>query len=520
MSNTRGHALPRAGALPPPAAHHRSERPSPAAHYRSERPSPAAHYRSERVPADAFRSRDSPHDLDARALQKLREEAATKIQAAARGQLDRMKVKAKRRTFFTLENNHPNFRRVNTRANLGMGHAADCLELAADYEDTKIQSDRKIRLLDDSRSATHLSVMHKWAAWSRTQRIFTNPSVFLNLGIMGAVASLTRSGELTPAYGDAALTGASLLLNFLIVFYFGYGYARLQDQYESAMKLRGCIFDVCFLSRGIFKDDATVMRLWRYMNLFHTLGYTGLTPVYDETNFYGPFCREWELLPDDCPEEAARLEEIGVTTGIAAWHEVIQWCIQLIDDEFEQGRITPSKQRFMQGHILEARAAMGHLFHAHFQVLPITYLHVVATTVYAYLALASAVKGTLFTPDSDRLFGLIVPACTTVLLNFTTIGLLQLGTAFSNPVGTEDSDLAAYHFMTDAAKESKRICESTRLKKAPRRDPQVAARLRAQSAEAKADSPKAPSPGHAATSGLSNRVRMPAARYGDQAVKA
>ena len=74
------------------------------------------------------------------------------------------------------------------------------------------------------------------------------------------------------------------------------------------MKLRGCIFDVCMLSRSIFKDDVTVMRVWRYMNLFHVLGYTGLTPVYDEQNFYGPFSLEWNLLPADCPEEAARLE--------------------------------------------------------------------------------------------------------------------------------------------------------------------------------------------------------------------
>eukprot|EP00966_Prymnesium_polylepis_P163954 3790904-Prymnesium_polylepis.1 len=100
---------------------------------------------------------------------------------------------------------------------------------------------------------------------------------------------------------------------------------------------------------------------------------------------------------------------------------------------------------------------MSQLFDAHFQVLPITYVHLVACMVYGYLALAAATKGAVFTPEADYIFGLMVPGVTILLLNVTTIGLLHLGTSFANPVGGEDYDLAAYSFMADAARASRRI---------------------------------------------------------------
>eukprot|EP00966_Prymnesium_polylepis_P306776 7089233-Prymnesium_polylepis.1 len=170
--------------------------------------------------------------------------------------------------------------RANTRklSFVQVGIATDSSFVAATYSDTKIMADRKIQLLDDSRQATHINVMLNTKAWRRALRIAANPFTFLNAVIYATCAAISRTGTMNFVRPEDALLGANLLIAFLIAFYFGYGYSRFSHQFELAMNIQCRLLETVMAASACFQSEQALMRLWRYMNLVHVLGYNGLTP--------------------------------------------------------------------------------------------------------------------------------------------------------------------------------------------------------------------------------------------------
>ena len=168
------------------------------------------------------------------------------------------------------------------------------------------------------------------------------------------------------------------------------------------------------------------------------------------------------------PEEVARLNDVDVDSGGTAYREVALWALRTVREAYERAEITASELEQLEQTLMRFRAGMGTMYDNYRLVLPINYLHLVSVMVYLYLALSAAAKAALFTPDADIAFGLVAPATTAFLLNFTTLGLLAIGSDFSNPMGTDDLDLAVVKFVSEMVISTKKVAGApARLKEPP-----------------------------------------------------
>ena len=99
-------------------------------------------------------------------------------------------------------------------------------------------------------------------------RILRSPLVYVVVFAYIAAAALARTGSWTYAHDGHALSGAGLLISFMIVFYVGYCYSRYMDMFNDLELVMRCILNICVVARTSFKDMAA---------LYDPVSYTHLT---------------------------------------------------------------------------------------------------------------------------------------------------------------------------------------------------------------------------------------------------
>jgi hypothetical protein len=75
------------------------------------------------------------------------------------------------------------------------------------------------------------------------------------------------------------------------------------------------------------------------------------------------------------------------------------------------------------------------------------YVHLVSVLIAIFLSVFSVEKGLLFAPDADYTYGLILPALSWTIMNFSCIGLMECGITLANPFGSEHEDFAVPTFL-------------------------------------------------------------------------
>lgn len=85
--------------------------------------------------------------------------------------------------------------------------------------------------------------------------------------------------------------------------------------------------------------------------------------------------------------------------------------------------------------------------HAHVQVMPFVYTHLVATCCVSYLILNAIVKGMQFEPDTSLTFGFFLPLCSVLVIMTAILGLLEVGDTIMDPFGQDPEDFAVLHFV-------------------------------------------------------------------------
>ena len=188
-------------------------------------------------------------------------------------------------------------------------------------------------------------------------RILRSPLVYVVVFAYIAAAALARTGSWTYEYDGHALSGAGLLISFMIVFYVGYCYNRHFQQYEVCTAAQGAVVSCCMLARANLPREEDRRLLWSLLNLepatcsehrfferhgllagtqarrtpeerlsrpgpcgsgallplacasvahvapcniqAHAAGYCGLTPTYNTTNLFDGFCERARLFPAD-----------------------------------------------------------------------------------------------------------------------------------------------------------------------------------------------------------------------------
>jgi hypothetical protein len=230
------------------------------------------------------------------------------------------------------------------------------------------------------------------------------------------------------------------------------------------MSCEGRIFDTLSMARANMRAPSTgllnhaeLQRLWRYLTLAHVAGYCGLTPTYTKMNLFREFCAMHALLPNE--HERRRLELIDVESGGRAYREVIVWALEVIACARERGELSEFTFGAMQEQILRLRAALATLYDFQFQVMPFSYMHLISTAVTWHLLSFATFQGQKFRPGVSVLESFLYPLFALIVLTFTLVGLIEVGSRIQNPFGADLEDFAVFHFVNFTAKASHQIVE-------------------------------------------------------------
>ena len=98
-------------------------------------------------------------------------------------------------------------------------------------------------------------------------RILRSPLVYVVVSAYIAAAALARTGSWSFDYDANALSGAGLLISFMIVFYVGYCYNRHFQQYDVCTAAQGAVVSCCMLARANLPREEDRRLLWSCLNL-------------------------------------------------------------------------------------------------------------------------------------------------------------------------------------------------------------------------------------------------------------
>ena len=342
------------------------------------------------------------------------------------------------------------------------------------FQDTVDFDVERRRLLDIGRSTSPIDSVFTFSAIGYTiiPRIITQPLTIITFTLYGVIAYLVRSGkwaEWEPSIGEdyenvdnSVFSGATILVPFMICFYVGYCYKRFYELYFACMTCEGEIFDCCQLAKSYLADPEDVVMLWRYLNLIHVAGYTGLGSTYNKDNLFNDFCDIYDLIPD--PTERRIIERLNVEQGGRVYRLVIVWLLHHVATSKVMVNPDDSGQNFFVNganyHILTLRKAIKKLYDYQFQVLPYVYTHMIGTATTMFLIAHAIEKAFYFTPKAPISYGFVFPLFGLVFIVFSCVGLIDIGSTLCNPFGGDAEDFAVFHFLNFTATSSRHMIDT------------------------------------------------------------
>jgi len=282
--------------------------------------------------------------------------------------------------------------------------------------------------------------------------------VWLVVGVYVSCAVLSRTQPLHGYEGlfgnvyerDGAFSGASVLVTFMVVFYLGYCYNRHFEQYAALRDAMSTLVDVMINAR-VTLSDAQARTVYCYVNLLHATAYVGMTPALNSANFLDRFIVEHDLAPSPFLQEKLRMMDVEHSGG-RSFNVCAGWLIQLFHDAHKRHELDGESYRTMHEEVLKARSLLNSLYAYQHQVIPFVYSHLVSLSCFFYLAFLGVEKGARFTPDSSYVFGAAVPAASFFIALVTTLGLVEIGQAISDPFSGDDrEDFALPSFLKSCA---------------------------------------------------------------------
>jgi len=93
-------------------------------------------------------------------------------------------------------------------------------------------------------------------------------------------------------------------------------------------------------------------------------------------------------------------------------------------------------------------------------VIPFAYSHLVSFGASGYLFGLAVAKGVRFHPEADYLGGFFLPCLAFSIMTITTIGLIEIGQAISDPWGNDPEDFAVPRFLHATAKMTRHLIEA------------------------------------------------------------
>ena len=158
---------------------------------------------------------------------------------------------------------------------------SDSRNVAHSFDETLRADEQRRRLLEATRGISPEWVAFRFdrIASSFLPSLLMSPSIWLSNIAFGVGVLLARTDSIEYKTRGDALQGSSVLITFMLTFYFGYCYNRHYSQYAEAMKAADNVVAVCAKARMYLPSASDNERIWRFVNLAHVAGYVGLSTV-------------------------------------------------------------------------------------------------------------------------------------------------------------------------------------------------------------------------------------------------
>jgi predicted membrane chloride channel (bestrophin family) len=285
--------------------------------------------------------------------------------------------------------------------------------------------------------------------------------VWVTVGVFVIIRISARLSDQPPALveqlGDTDLDIIGGFLSFLLVLFVNQTNSRFFAMYQLAKKCSGQVQDVAGLATAQL-PKGQALRLIRYMNAAQVTGYVGLGGPYTKNNCFNVYNKEHKLLNS---REMARVEELNMDSGAAAFKELVTWCQKDVGRARKAGLIDAYEANEMQSRILALRGAMDGIYDYCAQPTHFFYIH--------FLCLLSALYLPLFAVDNafsagwgaDADWGLELLNGLIVLLQaIFVVGLRVLGQVMVDPFGADLEDLSVITYVSTTIENSHIIMSS------------------------------------------------------------
>ena len=289
-------------------------------------------------------------------------------------------------------------------------------------------------------------------------RLMHSSLAWLTICIYALIRALYSTFKFDSHISLTQLTALTTFVSFLLVFVNTTLFQRFFAVYTQAMTVQERIFDIMTMGQSFLSLSPEIgWRLLRYVNAAHILAYVGLHggKVYDKDNFLTEMVKKHQLLTED---EIARIDEIDVTLGGAAYREVLTWATEEIKEYLTLHRPNlpaTDNYRVMITIISAIRSSITALYEYADQPIPFIYIHMVNLTVVLYLPLFACCVATAIpqASASDEVLGALIVLTTVVII----VGIRLVGDAILDPFGPEIEDLSVLRNVTFTLTASRRI---------------------------------------------------------------
>lgn len=255
--------------------------------------------------------------------------------------------------------------------------------------------------------------------------------------------------------GNIGVIGS--FLSFFLVYFVVTSNKRFDDQYAMSMAAKGRVLDVASMARASLPRDIA-LRVVRYMNASHVVGYVGLSDTYSYANFFHEINNSACLLTGT---ELQRINRLNMDAGGSCYRELVAWCQIEIQEAFKNELIDGRLASQYRDKLLAFQGALSSIYNYADQPIPFFYVHFISLLSALYLplfAVSSAFEagtGNDAYWTADLVAGLIV-----FLQSVFVIGLRLLGQKLSDPFGADLEDLSVMHYVNFTWQQSNRILET------------------------------------------------------------
>ena len=292
--------------------------------------------------------------------------------------------------------------------------------------------------------------------------LYNDPLLWITVGIFVTIRSQVWWFGALPAFareiGSLNIDIIGGFLSFFLVFFVNQSQSRFQEMFKESMNCIKRIYDVSSTVATAFPKPQA-LRILRYMNAAHAIGYAGLSPThYSRGHFFGTVNNMYSLLTDQELETINEMHTAPAIGGPDAFHELVEWCMMDVDLAYKNKLIEVKDFAALREKIMAFRGSMNTLYEYSDQPILFFYIHFLCLLSALYLplfAVSNAYKagsGDERHWSADVLSGLIV-----LVQAFFVIGLRMLGRKMVEPFGDDLEDLSVLRYVKTAWQRSNRI---------------------------------------------------------------